>query len=139
MRLTTGGWLTKAESESIDKEEFADFFQSSLMARMLRAEKLLREFRFFDQIPASKAGFEGSGQVLVQGIADCVMIEKGKAVIIDFKTDRVNHVGKLAGRYRGQLDLYRQALEKAFPKGVAGCLIYSTCLRQTVDPFANTK
>ncbi len=139
MRLTTGGWLTKAESESIDKEEFADFFQSSLMARMLRAEKLLREFRFFDQIPASKAGFEGSGQVLIQGIADCVMIEKGKAVIIDFKTDRVNHVGKLAERYRSQLDLYRQALEKAFPKGVAGCLIYSTCLRQTVDPFVNTK
>lgn len=137
LRLTAGGWLTKAESESIDREEFADFFQSPLMARMLRAEKLLREFRFFDQIPASEAGFEGSGKVLVQGIADCIMIEKGKVMIIDFKTDRVNRIETLAERYRSQLSLYRRALEKVFPGETAGCLIYSTCLRQVIDPFAD--
>lgn len=132
-RLVKGGWLSPAEGEAIDFEEFAAFFQSPLMGRMLRADQLLREYRFFDSLPAAEAGFEGEGEILIQGIADCVLLEGGRAVIVDFKTDRVSQMEQLCQRYSGQLAYYRRALEKAFPGGVSQCLIYSTCLKQTIS------
>ena len=132
LRLTEGGWLTKDEAAAIASEEFEAFFRSPLMTRMLKADRLLREYRFFDTLPAAEAGFEGSGEVLIQGIADCILIEGSKAVIVDFKTDRITGMDELKRRYSGQLALYRRALEKVFSGGVSECILYSTCLKQTI-------
>lgn len=130
-RLVEGGWLSKAEGETIAPDQFEAFFRSPLMTRMLKAERVLREYRFFDTLPAAEAGFEGSGEVLIQGIADCIFIENGEAVIVDFKTDRITRMEQLRERYSGQLALYRRALGKVFP--VKGCILYSTKLKQTID------
>ena len=43
-------------------EEFAAFFHSELMGRMLAADEVLREYKFFDTIPASEAGYPGGGE-----------------------------------------------------------------------------
>lgn len=73
---------------------------------------------------------------IVQGIIDCFYVRNGKAVLLDFKSDRVrltegaeerdaplteNEQGaggssceEIALRYRPQLELYREALKKCF-------------------------
>ncbi|MBQ4050899.1 MAG: helicase-exonuclease AddAB subunit AddA [Oscillospiraceae bacterium] len=131
-RLVEGKWLTEAEAATISPDEFAAFFRSPLMERMLKAERILREYRFFDTIPAAEAGFGEGGDLLIQGIADCIFIENGAAVIVDFKTDRVSDMAELKAHYSGQLTLYRRALEKIFPR-VESCILYSTKLKQTIN------
>ena len=135
-RLVEEAYLTPEEAEAVDREEFAAFFRSELMGRMLAADEVLREYKFFDTIPASEAGYPdgGDAEILLQGIADCIFIEKGTVWLVDFKTDRVGSFGVLKARYAGQLRLYRRAIlrQPRFSRaGMAfgGCILYSTCLR----------
>lgn len=134
-RLIEKQYLTPFEAETIDRDEFAAFFRSELMARMLSADQVLREYKFFDTIPASEAGFPEGGEreILLQGIADCIFIENGRIYLVDYKTDRVNNMQFLVDRYRGQLTLYRRAILRqpqfaGFSFG--GSCIYSTKLGQ---------
>ena len=56
------------------------------------------------------------------------MIEEGRIILVDYKTDRVSEAGELAARYQTQLNLYAEALQKAYGIPVAQKLIYSTAL-----------
>lgn len=130
-RLVDRGYLTAAEAEAVSRKHFAAFFRSPLMDRILQADRVLREYRFFSTVPAAQAGYEGSGDILIQGIADCVLEEKGAGVILDYKTDAAPPE-ELVRRYALQLSLYRRALEPLFPNGIKECLIYSAYSDQTV-------
>ena len=46
----------------------------------------------------------------MQGAIDCAFIENGKAVIVDYKTDRIDSVESLAESYSKQLLLYKKML-----------------------------
>lgn len=133
-RLVEAEYLTPDEAAAIDRAEFAAFFRSDLMGRMLEADALYREYKFFDTIPAAEAGYPegGEAEILLQGIADCVFMEKGKVYLVDYKTDRVGSFAALKARYAPQLALYRRALSRQ-PKfrelPFGGCILYSTCLR----------
>ena len=134
MRLEQMEYLTPQEAAAIDREEFAAFFRSDLMGRMLEADEVLREF--FDTLPAKDAGFPNGGEaeILLQGIADCIFIEKGKVWLVDFKTDRVGSFSVLKERYGAQLRLYRRAIlrQPRFTREgmeFGGCILYSTCLK----------
>ena len=70
---------------------------------------------------------------MIQGIADCVMLEENRAVVVDFKTDRVTRLEQLTDRYRDQLHLYQRALSRVFPELTVSAVIYSTCLKQSVE------
>ena len=102
------------------------------MERILQADRVLREYRFFSTIPAAQAGYEGSGDILIQGIADCILEEDGAGVILDYKTDAVPPE-ELVRRYGLQLALYRRALEPMFPNGIKECVLYSAYSGQTVS------
>lgn len=134
-RLMQAQYLTKAEADTIDREEFAAFFRSELMERMLKADVLLREYKFFDTIPAADAGFPEGGEreILLQGIADCIFIEDGCVWLVDYKTDRVSRMNILIDRYAGQLALYRRAIMRQ-PRfsgmRFGGSLLYSTRLKR---------
>lgn len=123
-RLVDRGYLTRAEAAAIPRAKFAAFFRSPLMDRILQADRVLREYRFFSKIPAAQAGYKGEGEILIQGIADCVLEEDGAGVLLDFKTDAASPE-ELRRRYGLQLELYRQALEAMFPKGIKECILYS--------------
>ena len=70
--------------------------------------------------------------VVVQGIADCVFVENGELVIVDYKTDRVKSPAELVERYRAQLDVYARALSAVLQLPVRECLLYSFALGQVV-------
>ncbi len=94
------------------------FTSSSLCARLIAAEKdkgrgPFREIPFSITVPVGK-----SDMSLVQGMIDCWFIENGCAVLIDYKSDRIegSHGQKaqvLQERYAVQLEYYAKAIEAA--------------------------
>ena len=108
------------------------FYNSSLTERILKADRVLREYKFFDTIPAEEARFESDAEILIQGIADCIIKEGDSGVLIDFKTDKVSDPKILKNRYKEQLTLYKRTLDKLFPKGIKECIIYSLYLDKEI-------
>ena len=69
---------------------------------------------------------------MVQGVADCVLVEQGQGTIIDYKTDQVKSGEELARRYRTQLLLYQKILEDYLALPIREMVIYSFALSQEV-------
>lgn len=137
-RLVEKGFLSEAEGTAVDRRRVTAFFQSPLAKRMLQSETLLREYKFTFFLPAGECD-EGlpdavsQEQVLVQGIADCVFVEDGKLIIVDYKTDRVSEEAALAERYRAQLSVYRRALAECIGLPVGQTLLYSFHLGKEME------
>ena len=137
-RLVQKGFLSETEGKAVDRKRIAAFFQSALAKRMLQSETLLREYKFTFFLPAGECD-EGlpdtvaQEQVLVQGIADCVFVEDGNLVIVDYKTDRVSDETALAERYRAQLSVYRRALAECIGLPVGQTLLYSFHMGREIE------
>lgn len=96
----------------------AVFANSDLCARMKKAEQIsghgpFREIPFSITEPVSRDDFR-----LIQGMIDCWFIENGRAVLIDYKSDKIrgdrNHQHRvLRERYSVQLEYYKRAIEAA--------------------------
>lgn len=129
-RMVDAAYLTRAEGESIPVHRVERFFCSELARRIFRAEKVHRELRFLavlgeKELSRWRDDIHGEDTTTVQGVADCVFVEDGQAVIVDYKTDWVESREELIDRYRPQLELYRMILEKSMGLKVKECVIYS--------------
>ncbi len=94
-------------------------------ARIRAAKQVLRELAFITALPASAVlaaqGVPGRRQtaaaqarVLVQGIADIVLVLTDHLELLDYKTDRAKRRNRsFVTVYRAQLDLYALAVGKA--------------------------
>ncbi|MBQ8281795.1 MAG: hypothetical protein IJZ25_05295, partial [Lachnospiraceae bacterium] len=72
---------------------------------------------------------------MIQGIIDVFFVENGEAVLLDYKTDRVNsEKGEeiLRGRYERQIDLYARAIEKIKKISIKSKIIYSFSLEKEI-------
>lgn len=128
-RLLLEGKLTKEEEQAVRKKDFLIFARTGLAARMQKAKErgeLYREQPFVIGIPGSQfPEADPEETVLVQGIIDAFFYEEGEIVVVDYKTDRVDHPEELAKRYHAQLQYYEQALRMLTGKPVKERLIYS--------------
>ncbi len=134
-RLETAGFLSAEQAASLDHSRLRAFFESDLYRRIGASERVLREvpFTFRENAAAYDPTVTDSNEaVVVQGIADCVFVENGGLVIVDYKTDRVKTPGELAERYRAQVDVYARALAAVLQLPVRECLLYSFALGRTV-------
>ncbi len=132
-RLTGQGYLTAEERRAVEEAGLERFFASRLFLRMQASPRLERELRFLSIVGGSRLARYGlalpnGGGTVVQGVADCVFLENGRAVIVDFKTDRVQSAQQLAERYTPQLSLYRELLADTLACPMGECILYSTCL-----------
>ncbi len=137
-RMLTQGFLSEQETAVLPIGHLSAFFNSPLMSRILSADQIYREYRFFDEIPAGEVypdlSPEAAGErIFIQGIADCVIVEENKAVIIDYKTDRVATMEELAEKYEKQLIFYKSAVGKALGMPVKECVLYSVPLEQSLS------
>jgi len=133
-RLVSLSRLTPEEGASVDRRSIETFFSSGLFSRILRSNRLFREQSFTiqksvrDFDPAIPKEFENETAV-VRGQIDLVFIENGKAVIVDYKTDKVSDILidlAFSGPYLGdQIDIYTEAVERAFGYEVKQRVIYS--------------
>ena len=117
-----------------------------IVRRIRAAKQVLRELDFITALPASAVlAAQGSARpqadsaaaqarVLVQGIADIVLVFDDHIELLDYKTDRKKTEQEFLDAYRAQLDLYALAIEKRFaPKPVTYKGIYSFSLNRLLE------
>ncbi|MCR4695366.1 MAG: helicase-exonuclease AddAB subunit AddA [Pseudobutyrivibrio sp.] len=130
--------ITAEEDKRLSRVKLKKFMESELAKRMHEAELkglLYKEKPFvFGSNPLELfADSEAySDLILVQGIIDVFFQEDDGIVLMDYKTDRVDSETELVLRYEKQLDLYKDAIERAYDTKVKEVLIYSFCLDKTI-------
>lgn len=128
--------ISEREAQAVDAEAIFRLLTSPLGKRMLSAENMRREFKF-SLLWDAKAVFADAGEeeLLMQGVVDCFFEEKGKLVIVDYKTDNVKNRAQALERaeiYRGQLAAYAAALGRICNMEVAECILYFLAAGETV-------
>ena len=123
-------------ADKLDLERVRPFFESGVWRRIRAARTVLREEPFITALPASRvtpeAG-ESDAEVLVQGIADLVLVFDDHAEICDYKTDASKDPDFYKKEYAAQLRLYRHAFALRLGVPVTRLTIYSFTLRQEID------
>ncbi len=59
------------------------------------------------------------------GFMDFISVDDTQVILIDFKSDRVDHSYELVERYRDQMYAYKKVLEHIYPQHQINCYIYS--------------
>ena len=137
--------LTPPEiAEKLDVRRIRRFAESDAFARICAADAVLRELAFITALPASAVlaaqgsaapeGEAAKASVLVQGIADIVLVFPDHLELLDYKTDRRKTEADFLAAYRAQLNLYALAIDKRFaPKKVTYKGIYSLELGKLIE------
>lgn len=129
-RISEQGFMSPEQCSALNDADINKFTHSKLFDRMIHSEKLYREYRFTVNISAKDIdeNTDCDDNVILQGAIDCIFIENGELVIVDYKTDRVKEVSELSSRYAKQLKLYKNAAKQVFEMPVKECIIYSLYL-----------
>ena len=123
-------------ADKLDLDRVRPFFESAVWRRIRHARAVLREEPFITALPAAQitpeAG-ECEAEVLVQGIADLVLVYDDHAEILDYKTDRSRDTAFYIKEYAAQLQLYRRAFAQRLAVPVTKLTIYSFTLGEEID------
>ena len=125
-RIKALGQLSERQAKAVDRASILGFFASETGRRITAAEAVHREKRFSLLCPAGVFFPEGGNEsVLLQGVVDCCIEEKGSLVIIDYKTDHVTKdtLQDATGHYKKQMLAYAYAMSRIFEKPVSSCLL----------------
>jgi ATP-dependent helicase/nuclease subunit A len=136
-QLVLNNVIQKEEAEIIDKERIYQFLNSDLAKDIKKAEVVCKEKPFYMNIPVNQIyDISAQDNILVQGIIDLYYIDENHNVIlVDYKTDYVEKQNEIAliEKYRKQLEIYKQALEKSLNKKVSKTIIYSLYLNKSIE------
>jgi ATP-dependent helicase/nuclease subunit A len=143
-QLCRQGFLTPEEAAAVDVTAVAAFWNSPLGQRILgRAEWVRRELPFTARFApedlqelalTGTAGLAADEFVIVQGVADLVVIQPEEIWLVDFKSDQVGE-GELGDRcrsYAPQLSLYALALQRIYQRPVTEAWLHFLALRRSV-------
>lgn len=130
--------LEQRQWELVSIPSIQRFFASPLAERMkqaARAGKLYKEKPFVMGKSSNEIyeDMDSEIMILIQGIMDVFFEEDGELVLVDYKTDAVRSADELAKRYREQMNLYQDALEKATGKKVKEKILYSFKLQEIIQ------
>ena len=122
--------LTDKEAEAVNPYMVFKFFKSDLGKRMKEADFIGREKAFCRNIDIEdlyiheKIGY--NEDIMLRGVIDLYFEEDGEIVLVDYKTDFVNDENrdKVVDRYRKQLDIYSETLERVTGKTVKEKYLY---------------
>ena len=129
-RLLSEYKLTEDEISVIDKVDIENFFNEDVGKRLLKSDEVYKEYEFsvlknagdfYPELPEKLK----AEKIVVQGKFDCAFIESDGAVLIDYKTDKITDEETLISIYKGQLDIYKSALEECIEIPVKETYIYS--------------
>ncbi|MCL2037054.1 MAG: UvrD-helicase domain-containing protein [Oscillospiraceae bacterium] len=119
--------FTPIEFKAINPSDIAGFFHSELGQRAVKSPHVVKEYKIYTEIPLSELGITADYGVnsFIQGIADMFFYEDGGIILVDYKTNRNTSIPKLIDDYRGQLLIYKKAIEEMSGDKVKECWIYS--------------
>ena len=129
--------IKQEEANSIDLYKILKFLNSDFAKQIKTAKDIQKERPFCSKILASSIYEEAKDEtILVQGIIDLYFIdENDKLILLDYKTDYVE-LGKeneLLNKYKKQLEIYKNSLEKALNMKVYKTYIYSIFLNKEIE------
>ena len=134
--LVSKNFIKFEEAKKISSKKIFDLINSDFALNIKKSKKVYKERPFCLQVPASKIlkNNESNDKLLVQGIIDMYYEkENGGLVLIDYKTDFVEKdESELIEKYRVQLELYKEALEKGTNEKVEEVYIYSLYLNKDI-------
>lgn len=129
--------ITENQSKYINKEKILKFTKSDLYLDLKEAKEIQKEKPFYIYISSNEIYHNGTDEkILVQGIIDLYFVDKeGRLILVDYKTDYVanNDEQELINKYKGQLAIYKRALEKALNRKVEAVYIYSIYLDKKIE------
>lgn len=122
--------ISSEDDSLVSEDKIISFLESDLSHRMALAQnenRLFCEQPFVLSLSAKLVNeeFPEEERVLVQGVIDAYFEEDGELVLLDYKTDRVDTPDELIRRYKKQMELYTQALERLENKKVKEIIFYS--------------
>lgn len=123
--------ITEKEADAIPINILINYIKSDLWKELRNAKEIHKEEPFYLHIPASKLFDDEclTEKIVAQGVIDLYYInDKDELVLVDYKTDYIENgeEQKLIDKYKEQLILYKQALEKSLNRRVDKTIIYST-------------
>ncbi len=120
--------LTVDIAAKVNVARIAQFLKSSLYARIAGATAVYREQPFVYRYELAPGKF-----TTLQGIIDLLFIEGERAVVVDYKSDRVDDVAVLKARYHRQVELYGEAVEQILGMPVSERILYSIHLAEAIS------
>lgn len=134
-RLVSNGFITRRQADAIDSGKLEAFFASEVADRIFEAEDIYREFRFMTSAKARDIfpDSQSDEEIMMQGIADCIIKNGDGYIILDYKSDAVRDMSVLKDRYARQLSLYRRAIKELFESDNVRCIIYSFTLGDYIE------
>ena len=132
--LVAKGTFTEEERHLLSDISLYKFFSSDLGKRLIRAKRIERELPFSILFEGKRVydTLEDGENLFLQGIIDTAFEENGEWVLVDYKTDRVTSGEELIKRYKIQMDLYKEALQRLTGMPVKACYIYSFRLHDAI-------
>ena len=132
--LVTKGTFTEEERNLLSDTSLYKFFNSDLGRRLINAKRIERELPFSMLFEGKRVydTLEDGENLFLQGIIDTAFEEDGEWVLVDYKTDRVKSGEDLIKRYKIQMDLYKEALQRLTGMPVKACYIYSFRLHDAI-------
>ena len=132
--LVTKGTFTEEERNLLSDTSLYKFFSSDLGKRLINAKRIERELPFSMLFDGKRVydTLEDGENLFLQGIIDTAFEEDGEWVLVDYKTDRVKSGEDLIKRYKIQMDLYKEALQRLTGMPVKASYIYSFRLHDAI-------
>ena len=132
--LQVEGKFSDEERSLLSDRSLYGFFNSDLGQRLIASKRVERELPFSMLFDGNRVypDVENGERLFLQGIIDTAFVEDGQWVLVDYKTDRVKSGDELIRRYKIQMDLYKEALERLTNMPVKASYIYSFRLHEAV-------
>lgn len=132
--LQAEGKFSDEERSLLSDRSLYGFFNSDLGQRLIASKRVERELPFSMLFDGNRVypGVENGERLFLQGIIDTAFVEDDQWVLVDYKTDRVKIGDELIRRYKIQMDLYKEALERLTNMPVKASYIYSFRLHEAV-------
>ena len=132
--LQAEGKFSDEERSLLSDRSLYGFFNSDLGQRLIASKRVERELPFSMLFDGNRVypAVENGERLFLQGIIDTVFVEDDQWVLVDYKTDRIKSGDELIRRYKIQMDLYKEALERLTNMPVKASYIYSFRLHEAV-------
>ena len=137
-RMLNKQFLSESEVKSISRDRVYEMFTSDFGKRILNARAVRREMRFmykYSRAELIKIIGENDSigeSTVIQGASDLILFEDDGIVLIDYKTDKAKQESELIDKYKIQLELYADILERILSKRVKEKVIYSFTLNTPI-------
>lgn len=134
--------LNKEVAMRIEMDKVVNYFKTSFGQEIIQHHEVLEKEVLFSLMMTANDVFLGMEEVddpiLIHGIIDGYYETEDGYVLFDYKTDQVAYLGEgareeLMRRYKGQLMLYKQALETIMKRPVVAVNIISLDLAETIS------